>query len=148
MTEEQYQEYLKSEHWNNVKNAMLHLKYVPKCEMCGAADEVLDVHHITYEYLGNENQSDLCVLCHTCHEKVHEEGIRLKVVQDDNRKKYYDDLFHYLESGLDMDEAISNANKNRDENGNYDDHFYRLSGLAKQAIEDIIKYSGFYRINR
>lgn len=145
MNKEQYQEYLKSEHWTDVKKAMRRLKSVPKCELCGTIDEMLDVHHISYENIGYENQSDLCVLCHSCHKKVHEEGINLKVIQDEKRKKYYDNLFQYLSSGMGKEEAIMLANKNRN-NDDYKIHF--ISDVMESVVEDMEKYHDTVMIYR
>jgi len=137
MTKEQYQEYLKSEHWTDVKKAMRHLKSVPKCELCGTIDEMLEVHHISYENIDNEHQTDLCVLCHSCHKKVHEEGIEVRVIQDEKRKKYYDDIFHYLSSGMNRDDAIRCANENRNDD-DYNLHF--VSDVVESVVEDMQKY--------
>jgi hypothetical protein len=41
-----------------------------RCQVCNA-DKHLDVHHRTYERLGNEKPGDLTVLCRTCHELFH-----------------------------------------------------------------------------
>lgn len=46
-----------------------------KCEGCGRErtdTRPLDVHHLTYERLGNERAEDLVVLCRRCHEEQHE----------------------------------------------------------------------------
>lgn len=43
--------------------------------MCGGPlDKIksVQVHHITYKNLGNENVlTDLCTLCGSCHKKIH-----------------------------------------------------------------------------
>nr|DAM59369.1 MAG TPA: HNH endonuclease [Bacteriophage sp.] len=45
------------------------------CVMCGRPlDKIrsIQVHHITYQRLGNENVlTDLCTLCGSCHKKLH-----------------------------------------------------------------------------
>ncbi|MBQ6531367.1 MAG: HNH endonuclease [Solobacterium sp.] len=46
-----------------------------KCVMCGrhiSHCRTMQVHHITYARLGNENVlTDLCTLCGSCHKKIH-----------------------------------------------------------------------------
>ena len=42
-------------------------------EVCGVKHR-LQVHHLTYERLGNERDEDLKVLCWACHEREH--GLR------------------------------------------------------------------------
>ena len=41
------------------------------CSMCSSTDN-LHAHHLTYDRLGAELQSDLQCLCVDCHEKVHD----------------------------------------------------------------------------
>jgi len=41
------------------------------CRECGNETHgVLDVHHLTYERLGNESMADLAIVCRPCHEKI------------------------------------------------------------------------------
>jgi phage terminase large subunit GpA-like protein len=42
------------------------------CERCGAGG-ILQLHHLTYERLGRERDSDLELLCPTCHEEADQE---------------------------------------------------------------------------
>ena len=42
-----------------------------RCQACSSKDEILDVHHNSYDRLGAEDPSDLIVLCRPCHSKVH-----------------------------------------------------------------------------
>ncbi|MCI5635466.1 MAG: hypothetical protein SO136_08625 [Sarcina ventriculi] len=37
---------------------------------CGARNK-LQVHHLSYQHLGDELDCELMVLCHSCHQKVH-----------------------------------------------------------------------------
>lgn len=72
-----YDDFLSSLRWNDIRYSKL--KRVGfKCEACGYGeghefqDEILDVHHKTYErFGGDEYMSDLEVLCRPCHEKRH-----------------------------------------------------------------------------
>ena len=44
-----------------------------KCASCPAVTTHLDVHHLNYDRLGEERDSDLEVLCRDCHQKRHAE---------------------------------------------------------------------------
>ena len=69
MTKEQYQEYLKTPHWKELRKRKLkQQKYT--CEVCDCKFH-LQVHHLTYERLGHERLKDLAVLCPKCHKLIH-----------------------------------------------------------------------------
>lgn len=61
-----YHDYIKSEYWKSKANRMRKLADY-RCQVCYSYDDVLEVHHRTYERLGRELDSDLIVLCHSCH---------------------------------------------------------------------------------
>ena len=62
--------YLKSAHWRRVREIALG-DFEYRCAICYSPKD-LDVHHRTYERLGNERVSDLTVLCRSCHSLFHE----------------------------------------------------------------------------
>ena len=63
-----YDEYLKSAEWKaRRETALAKAKYT--CDQCGA--RASQVHHTSYDNLGNEKDSDLTVLCGKCHMKHH-----------------------------------------------------------------------------
>jgi len=64
-----YQEYLKSEAWQDKREAMLS-HWNNQCALCSSPNN-LHVHHRTYKRLGYENETDLIVLCDRCHERHH-----------------------------------------------------------------------------
>lgn len=67
----QYSDYLKSDHWKNIRHKKL--KNVEfKCQICNAEKTELHVHHNTYERKGQEYLSDLLVLCKECHNQFHD----------------------------------------------------------------------------
>lgn len=73
MTREEYQNYLKSEHWQKQrKEALLCALY--RCQVCNTDALPLEVHHRTYERLGAELPSDLFVLCEQCHDLFSQNG--------------------------------------------------------------------------
>ena len=63
-----YQAYILSDFWQFQRRYKL--MECDKCEKCGRRHE-LDVHHKTYERLGDELMSDLIVLCVRCHNDLH-----------------------------------------------------------------------------
>lgn len=68
MNKAEYQEYLKSPHWQSTRSLVLSRD--KKCAVCSSTDH-LDVHHNTYVNLGHENYNDLVVLCRECHHRHH-----------------------------------------------------------------------------
>lgn len=64
-----YTKHMASKAWAEKRAHIFHLRG-RACERCGSTDD-LEVHHKTYDRLGNEADDDLCVLCEECHEKEH-----------------------------------------------------------------------------
>lgn len=62
-----YRSYLKSPHWQRIREAMLWLAG-ERCQVCKSPGP-LEVHHASgYGCLGTERPEDLVVLCRRCHE--------------------------------------------------------------------------------
>jgi 5-methylcytosine-specific restriction endonuclease McrA len=59
--------YMKTTKWKKKRKAKLD-QVGRRCERCGSVTGRIDVHHKTYERLGNERLEDLIVLCVRCHE--------------------------------------------------------------------------------
>lgn len=75
MNRDEYRQiYLSSTHWRVFRATTLAER--KKCEKCGLSDKCslifyrssLDLHHISYDNLGNEKPTDVQVLCRGCHE--------------------------------------------------------------------------------
>jgi len=64
-----YNGYLKSQAWFEKKEAV-HKRAEYTCEICKTATS-FQVHHLTYERVGNENMEDLIAVCASCHEELH-----------------------------------------------------------------------------
>ena len=64
-----HQEYINSPKWKAKRQMVLERDNF-RCRKCGTGKN-LDVHHITYEHIGNEPIDDLVTLCRECHESVH-----------------------------------------------------------------------------
>jgi 5-methylcytosine-specific restriction endonuclease McrA len=67
-----YAEYLQSDHWKHMREIALRKAGV-QCQLCTSSDR-LEVHHKTYERLGEEAISDITVLCRSCHSKFHDKA--------------------------------------------------------------------------
>jgi hypothetical protein len=66
---EGYSEYLRSPEWKRRREkVMARAKGI--CEGCGDA-LATQVHHLTYEHVGNEFLFELVAICHECHERIH-----------------------------------------------------------------------------
>lgn len=68
-TRNPYYDYIESKEWQYKRTRILQQRG-KQCEVCGIKHK-LQVHHLTYERLGNEKDEDLKVLCWACHEREH-----------------------------------------------------------------------------
>lgn len=66
-----YNEYIKSGKWRRFKKNIIEQRGA-SCELCKNKANRLDLHHKTYDRLFNEGPEDVMLLCHPCHEKVHD----------------------------------------------------------------------------
>lgn len=93
MTTTNYETYIKSEQWRFRAAAMRWLAGY-RCAICGSQN-ALEVHHKTYERLGDERPEDLVVLCAECHARFHgklaaKPGRRELVVTIQAQQRYYE----------------------------------------------------------
>ncbi len=68
-----YGEYLQTPHWKRKREEKLRA-VGRRCQVCNQGPGPLDVHHRTYERLGEELDVDLTALCRSCHHLFHEHG--------------------------------------------------------------------------
>jgi len=66
-----YEEYLQTPHWKRRREDRLRAAG-RRCQLCNRGSGTLNVHHRTYERLGEELDGDLIVLCRSCHSTFHE----------------------------------------------------------------------------
>lgn len=66
---EKYESHMRSEKWQDLRRRVLK-RAGGICEGCGERKAV-QVHHLTYERLGDEMLFDLVAVCLACHEKIH-----------------------------------------------------------------------------
>lgn len=71
MSAEAKHNYLLSPEWQELRTQVF-TRDNYTCQSCGS-QELLNCHHITYEFLGNENLSDLTTLCTNCHTELHKQ---------------------------------------------------------------------------
>lgn len=75
MNKEEYQGYLKSDHWKELRkekrNRVSKKKGKVRCAVC-AATESIETHHLFYRNIYDVQTSDLRMLCKTCHKTVHD----------------------------------------------------------------------------
>jgi hypothetical protein len=65
-----YQEYLRTPEWRRRRERKLDQADL-RCQFCNRHHRSLNVHHRTYENLGEELDGDLIVLCRACHSTFH-----------------------------------------------------------------------------
>jgi hypothetical protein len=68
MTKDEYEQYRESPHWILVSRHIRQMR--KKCERCAFPYE-LNVHHLNYDRLGKERDTDLILLCRSCHSREH-----------------------------------------------------------------------------
>ena len=65
-----YQEYLKSDHWKDIKSRWVVSGRLCECAVC--AEKKYELHHKSYKRLGKETLGSLMPLCRTHHKLVHQ----------------------------------------------------------------------------
>lgn len=76
-----YHEYITSRDWRENPARLAELEASGfRCRLCNddGSESALEVHHRTYENLGNEQPGDLTTLCHSCHRVVTDHLRRLR----------------------------------------------------------------------
>lgn len=86
---EEYKGYMRSRDWERKRQQRLEIDG-HACVMCGRPEDRcrngLQVHHITYARLGNEDVGkDLVSLCPGCHKKIHRYYGRNRLANPESR---------------------------------------------------------------
>jgi hypothetical protein len=68
---ERYEKHLRSRRWRWLRSLVVE-RAGGVCEGCGTA-RIAQIHHLSYEHMGNEFLFELVGLCAGCHLRVHEE---------------------------------------------------------------------------
>lgn len=66
--QQEYNEYLKSPHWQKLRESILQRDNY-ECQICFNPAE--QVHHLTYQHRGEEYIFELVSLCEACHLKFY-----------------------------------------------------------------------------
>lgn len=66
-----YYTYVKSHSWSRKKAKVIN-RDKRQCSCCGKSNEVLHVHHLSYEHFEDENTCELITLCASCHNLLHD----------------------------------------------------------------------------
>lgn len=66
-------EYLHTPEWKVTRRSAIFAAN-HRCQRCGLRVRLLDVHHLSYDRLGDELPADLVVLCRPCHKLQHREN--------------------------------------------------------------------------
>jgi hypothetical protein len=69
MQAKSYQDYLSSPAWKHRRDLVL-WRSRGICEGCQSS-KATEVHHLTYEHVGEELLFELVAVCRACHEKIH-----------------------------------------------------------------------------
>ena len=109
MDKEAYKIYLSSDHWKETRKKRLELDGY-KCCICGIGCD-LDVHHLSYDRLWNEDvEHDLVTLCRVCHKTFHDFMSEYIPEVKEINKRWKDEA----------EQALTEiANKYREESGNH-----------------------------
>ena len=70
-----YLTYLDSAEWRERRREIIEARG-RECEYCGET-EGLELHHLTYERLGEELDEDLVLLCEACHRRADRRRVRM-----------------------------------------------------------------------
>ncbi|MFA5636906.1 MAG: HNH endonuclease [Anaerovoracaceae bacterium] len=69
MTPSEYKAYLQSDEWKRIRTR-IRRRARGRCERCGVNVRD-DIHHTTYERVGDERLEDLVAVCRHCHRYLH-----------------------------------------------------------------------------
>lgn len=75
-TQMPYLKYLNTSEWKAKRSKALR-RDGHRCVLC-FVDGPLDVHHVSYERLGNERLNDLMSLCRSCHQWIDKNPVSIK----------------------------------------------------------------------
>ena len=83
-----YEKYLNSKHWRDLRKNIAY-KQSNRCQICyKLIKKGYHIHHLTYDNIGNEKDTDLMFLCENCHNKIHNGKIKQskvdKVIKKEN----------------------------------------------------------------
>ena len=114
-----YFEYIHSEDWQKQRIKRLKIDNFA-CVQCGSPLN-LQVHHLTYDRLGNENiETDLITLCRYCHERIEREKDNYRIKDFPRKQGSYKIPPFLLEKFFDDIEAEDKSNGGEQDFCKYD----------------------------
>lgn len=81
---EEYKEYLKSNHWKNLRSKVIWPGKI--CEICQKV-EAVHAHHRLYRNLYDVTPKDLIAVCQACHSQIHDWAYKGKLFHAADAKK-------------------------------------------------------------
>ena len=100
-----YDAYITSQKWREIREKAIQSTYWQNpvhdpdwghyyCEYCrwNFHKNELEVHHLTYDSLGNEARGDIAVVCSCCHEKL--DKVRARKGEQNSREALYEARFN------------------------------------------------------
>lgn len=119
MTNKEYEEYLQSPKWKAIAKKRFEIDNYT-CQMCGSRgtpNNPLEVHHLSYRHIGNEQDriyEDLVTLCHTCHKAIH--NVMCRITNPYGRRGWSNNqtipqVHVFTFSGLDQERREANNNE-------------------------------------
>lgn len=75
LSKQDYVKYLRTPHWRRMRTLAFY-RYGKKCRRCGnygTNRNPIQVHHRSYDHLGDERIEELEVICKNCHTFHHQE---------------------------------------------------------------------------
>ncbi len=93
MTDLEYKRYLRTETWKHKKQEREKIDH-HVCQICGSSGtrlNPLEIHHLSYRHIGNENiYTDLVTVCNSCHKGIHK--MMNRVTNENGRRGWKDTL--------------------------------------------------------
>lgn len=86
-----YKQYLKSEHWKNIRNRFIKSKrYNWLCFICNKELKNPVIHHKTYKNIWKEKLHNLVAVCKWCHKDIHfENWVKLPLIAETLNNRVY-----------------------------------------------------------
>lgn len=101
-----YKHYLESPEWRSVRVRHRDI-HGERCGLCDTDEGTRHLHHMTYERVGQEELSDLVLLCANCHQLVHVLEERGEIGLDFQGLASYQRAVRYTAEGKDRMERMS-----------------------------------------
>lgn len=97
-----YEDYLKSKQWQKKREEILN-KRGKKCMICGCVEHI-QVHHLNYESLADEDERFLIPICQQCHTMIHiicdeqkKHSEKIKQILEKHKKEIENEIINVFE---------------------------------------------------